>query len=103
MKQRGARLSTVPDDAMDLHEVRTTPSRERFRVDVRLLDDPCLWQWEIYDTLLDAVVLSSWNHEWAAYPTREEAQASASARLRSLAPPIRREGFGGWRFGATRR
>ena len=49
---------------------------------VRLLDDPCLWCWEIVDRNRGgAIVQSSWASEWMAYETREEALRAGSGRL----------------------
>ena len=77
-----------------------SPDKTRFKVEVSLMDDPCLWRWEIRDAVRGAVVQSSWDQEWTAYPSREEAYRAGQARLRSVAEPIRREPFGSWRFGA---
>ena len=76
------------------------PDKTRFKVEVSLMDDPCLWRWEIRDAVRGAVVQSSWDQEWTAYPSREEAYRAGQDRLRSVAEPIRREAFGSWRFGA---
>ena len=76
------------------------PDKARFKVEVSLMDDPCLWRWEIRDAVRGAVVQSSWDQEWTAYPSREEADRAGQDRLRSVAEPIRREPFGSWRFGA---
>ena len=74
---------------------------ERFTVEVTLMDDPCLWRWEIKDAVRGAIVQSSWDQEWTAYPSREEAIRAAHARLRSVSQRTRGERFGSWRFGAT--
>jgi hypothetical protein len=74
--------------------------RSHFKVEVSLMDDPCLWRWEIKDAVRGAVVQSSWDQEWTAYPSREEAWQAGQDRLRSVAAPSRREPFGSWRFGA---
>jgi hypothetical protein len=73
----------------------------RFTVEVTLMDDPCLWRWEIKDAERGAVVQSSWDQEWTAYPSREEAIRAAHARLPSMSQGTRSERFGSWRFGAT--
>ena len=77
-----------------------SPNQTRFKVEVSLMDDPCLWRWEIRDAVGDAVVQSSWDHEWTAYPSREEAYRAGQARLVLVDDPSRRESFGSWRFGA---
>jgi hypothetical protein len=75
---------------------------DRFKVEVKLMDDPCLWRWDITDAIRGAVVHSSWDQEWTAYPSREEAYRAGRARLRAVADPRPRERFGEWRFGASR-
>src|SRR6185436_8852457 len=60
------------------------PKPQRFEVEVKLMDDPCLWRWEIKDTVRGSIVQSSWDQEWAAYPSREEAYRAAQDRLRSV-------------------
>ena len=74
----------------------------RFTVEVKLMDDPCLWRWEIKDALRGAIVQSSWEQEWTAYASREEAFRAGQARLRSVDEPSGGDRFGSWRFGATR-
>lgn len=74
---------------------------ERFTIEVKLMDDPCLWRWEIKDQMRGAVVQSSWDQEWTAYPSKEEAFRAGADRLRAVAQPARSERFGSWRFGAT--
>ena len=76
------------------------PRQPQFKLEVSLMDDPCLWRWEIRDAVRGAIVQSSWDQEWAAYPSREEAYRAGQARLRSVADPVRREPFASWRFGA---
>jgi hypothetical protein len=73
----------------------------RFTVEVKLMDDPCLWRWEIKDSVRGAVVQSSWEQEWTAYPSREEAFRAGYDRLRSVSQRTRSQRFGSWRFGAT--
>ncbi len=58
--------------------------RARFTVEVRLMDEPCLWRWDIRDEARDAIVQSSWDQEWAAYPSREEALRAGSERLTAV-------------------
>jgi hypothetical protein len=56
----------------------------RFTLEVQLMDDPCLWRWEIRDPARDRVVESSWSREWAAYQSAEEAYRAGHERLRAL-------------------
>ena len=51
------------------------------RVDVELMDDPCLWRWEIRDASRGDVLADSWTRDWAAYESREEAYRAGRARL----------------------
>jgi hypothetical protein len=61
------------------------PSGERrLSLKVRLMSDPCLWQWEIRDRERDEVVESSWTREWMAYESVEEAERAGRRRLTSL-------------------
>jgi len=55
----------------------------RFKLEVQLMDDPCLWRWELRDTSRDEVVESSWSHEWAAYGSAEEAYRAGQERLQA--------------------
>lgn len=55
----------------------------RLTVRVRLLDEPCLWCWEIVDES-GAAVESSWTTAWAAFESREEAEAAGQARCEEL-------------------
>lgn len=57
-------------------------------VRVRLLDEPCLWFWEIVDrSRHDAVVCSSWASEWRAYGSQEELITAGRTRLASFPIP----------------
>ena len=56
----------------------------RFRLTVQLMDDPCLWRWDIYDPARGGLVESSWSSEWAAYRSAEEAYQAGRERLRTL-------------------
>jgi len=47
----------------------------------RLLPDPPLWCWEIVDPSSGAVVASSWESEWTAYPSSDEALRQATPAL----------------------
>ena len=58
---------------------------ERFKVGVRLLNEPCLWCWEIRDAADGDLVESSWTAEWIGYDSREEALAEGLVRLAGLA------------------
>jgi hypothetical protein len=60
-------------------------SLERLTVEVRLLSDPCLWAWEILDRNRGGVVHSSWDSEWTAYNSAEEAYTAGRRRLTGLA------------------
>ncbi len=63
----------------------TGSSPDRLTVEVRLLPEPCLWAWEIRDPSHDGVVDSSWNAEWTAYDSAEEAYRAGRRRLSRLA------------------
>ena len=63
----------------------------RLELEVRLMDDPCLWRWDIKDAVRDAVVQSSWDQEWTAYPSREEAYRAGRERLDSVSGGERRD------------
>jgi hypothetical protein len=54
------------------------------QVEVELMDDPCLWRWEIRDTSRNEVLADSWTRDWAAYESREEAYSAGRARLTQL-------------------
>jgi hypothetical protein len=56
-------------------------------VNVNLLTDPCMWQWEIRDPRRDEVVATSWNNEWMAYESPDEAYRAGQAQLDRLAHP----------------
>ncbi len=56
----------------------------QFRLEVQLMDDPCLWRWEIRDPSRGEVVESSWSREWAAYTSAEEAYQAGRHRLRAM-------------------
>ena len=64
--------------------MHTSRSRD-LTVEVRLMSDPCLWQWEIKDRTRDEVVDNSWTAEWMAYESREEAYRAGRQRLSHLA------------------
>ncbi len=73
-------------------------SASRFRVEVKLMDDPCLWRWDIRDELGGVIVQSSWDQEWTAYPSREEALRAGSERLTSVSVVGCDDRRGRWRF-----
>ena len=54
------------------------------RVEVQLMDEPCLWRWDIRDHERDEVVDSSWTRDWMAYESPEEAMHAGRQRLTSL-------------------
>ena len=49
-------------------------ARRSFMLEVSLITEPCLWRWEIREAPTGLVVRSSWDDEWAAYPTQDEAK-----------------------------
>lgn len=53
-------------------------------VEVQLMDEPCLWRWDICDRERGEVIDSSWTREWMAYETAEEALRAGRQRLTSL-------------------
>ncbi len=57
---------------------------EPLTVEVRLLPEPCLWAWEIRDRTRGGVVDSSWDSEWTAYDSAEEAYRAGRRRLSRL-------------------
>lgn len=58
---------------------------DRLTVEVRLLPDPCLWAWEIRDRSRGGVIDSSWDSEWTAYDSAEEAYRAGRRQLTILA------------------
>lgn len=56
------------------------------QVKVELMDDPCLWRWEIRDAARNEVVADSWTRDWTAYTSREEAYREGSATLTRYLP-----------------
>ena len=60
-----------------------TPSTQ-FTVEVRLLPEPCLWAWEIRDRDRGGVVDNSWDSEWTAYDSADEAYRAGRRRLTHL-------------------
>lgn len=55
------------------------------KLEIQLMDDPCLWRWELRDASRGEIVESSWSREWEAYPSAEEALRAGRERLLSLA------------------
>jgi hypothetical protein len=51
-----------------------------FRVEVRLMSEPCLWRWEIRDPCGE-IIDSSWTREWMAYDSAEDALRAGRRRL----------------------
>ncbi len=58
--------------------------RDRFRLDVVLMNDPCLWRWDIRDELGGVIVHSSWEEEWTAYASRDDAHRAGEHELERL-------------------
>jgi len=54
------------------------------KLEVQLMDDPCLWRWELRDVSRGEVVENSWSREWAAYTSAEEAYRAGQERLLAL-------------------
>jgi len=83
---RGAEGDAVRSGVLVRSErVRGEPPRaERFRLEVRLMTEPCLWCWEIHDTRNGQVVGSSWNGDWMAYDSSREAVLAANRRLNAM-------------------
>jgi hypothetical protein len=57
---------------------------QHLSVEVALMNEPCLWRWEIRDQVRDEVVHCSWTREWMAYESPEEAYRAGRQRLTSL-------------------
>jgi hypothetical protein len=53
----------------------------RVKVEAELMDDPCLWRWQILDERRGEVVADSWTREWTAYESKEEAVRAGRAKL----------------------
>jgi hypothetical protein len=87
--------------AQGVKRVGTGEPTKRLKLEVRLMDDPCLWRWDIKDDARDAVVQSSWDQEWTAYPSREEAYRAGRERLVRVSGADRAGRFREWRFGAS--
>ena len=51
---------------------------------MQLMDNPCLWRWDIYDPSRGGLVESSWSSEWAAYRSADEAYQAGRERLRTV-------------------
>jgi len=56
----------------------------RLTLNVRLLNEPCLWCWEIWDGASHELVESSWTGGWIAYDSCEEARMAGERRLAQL-------------------
>ncbi len=48
---------------------------------VRLLNDPCLWSWELVDPVTNRLLESGWQEHWAAYDSAAEAYTAGARRL----------------------
>jgi hypothetical protein len=59
-------------------------SSPHFVVDVKYLPEPCLWCWEIRDARSGALE-NSWERDWIAYESRQEAFTAGLERAASLA------------------
>jgi hypothetical protein len=46
-----------------------------------------MWQWEIRDPRRDEVVATSWNSEWMAYESPDDALRAGQARLDTFRHP----------------
>lgn len=56
-------------------------SESPLTVNVRFVDEPALWCWEISDRASEEVVRGGWSDEWVGYRTREEACAAGLETL----------------------
>jgi hypothetical protein len=56
--------------------------RRGLELKIRLLPEPSLWCWEIRDPVRGELIESSWEDEWVAYETPEEAWAAGLRRMR---------------------
>src|SRR5262245_17252438 len=61
-----------------------TSDTARLTAQTRLLSDPPLWCWEIVDASSGAVVASSWQTEWNAYSSSDEALREATPALLAM-------------------
>lgn len=59
-------------------------SGRRFRVQPRLMVEPCLWCWEVRDPVHGELIESSWADEWTAYDSPDEALLAAARRVAEL-------------------
>jgi hypothetical protein len=67
-------LAASPEATMDVYVLRT-----------RFLSEPCLWSWEIVHGGADPVIVqSSWENDWRAFESRDEAQRAGAAALADL-------------------
>jgi len=62
----------------------TRQNTARLTAQTRLLPDPPLWCWEIVDASSGAVVASSWQTEWNAYSSSDEALREATPALLAM-------------------
>ena len=56
------------------------------KVEVELMDDPCLWRWAIRDPAHNEVLADSWTRDWTAFESREEAYRAGRAKLTAFQP-----------------
>jgi hypothetical protein len=77
----GMPLATVAHPASASRRGTMQFDPRRLQVNVELMNDPCLWRWEIRDAGRNEVVADSWTRDWAAYESREEAYRAGRARL----------------------
>jgi hypothetical protein len=57
---------------------------QHLSVEVQLMNEPCLWRWEIRDRERNEVIDNSWTCEWMAYESPEEALRAGRQHLTSL-------------------
>src|SRR5262249_39248101 len=53
-------------------------------LEIRLMTEPCLWCWEIWDVVTGHRVGSSWNDDWMAYDSSREVLLAAMHRLTEI-------------------
>jgi hypothetical protein len=58
--------------------------KQELSVEVQLMNEPCLWRWEIRDRERGEIIDNSWTREWMAYESPEEALRAGRQRLTSL-------------------
>ena len=83
-EQRVFSTSVAMNDCGD-----SEPVRRSLTLEVSLMTDPCLWRWEIREAPTRHLVRSSWDEEWTAYPTQDEAKRCGLEALDRLAKESR--------------